>query len=73
MENTSTIILYETGFREPKLKYNMKHIKSLSIDWFLDCIQTFTIQEPELNEESWNLSLFIIYLCFTYLLFLRIQ
>ena len=52
MENTSTIILYETGPREPKLKYNMKHIKSLDVTWFLHCIQTFTIREPELNEES---------------------
>lgn len=46
LECTLTLILYETGNQEPELKYNMKHIKSLPVQWFLDCIQTFTIREP---------------------------
>ncbi|XP_065215839.1 BRCA1-associated RING domain protein 1-like [Planococcus citri] len=49
MECTSTLILYESGNREPALKYNMKHIKSLPVQWFLDCIQTFSIRDPDIN------------------------
>lgn len=45
LENTSTLILYDKE-RQPNLKYNMKHIKTLPVDWFLDCILTFTIKEP---------------------------
>lgn len=46
MESTSTLILYQEGSKEPKIKYNMKHIKSLPVSWFFDCIQTFTIRDP---------------------------
>lgn len=49
MECTSTLILYEAGNREPTLKYNMKHIKSVPVQWFLDCIQTFSIRDLDIN------------------------
>ncbi|XP_075228280.1 uncharacterized protein LOC142328429 [Lycorma delicatula] len=42
----SHIILYVTGYNEPQLKYNMKHIKTLPLKWFLECIQTFSIVNP---------------------------
>lgn len=46
LESTMSLILYETGNREPELKYNMKHLKTLPVQWFLDCVQTFTIMDP---------------------------
>lgn len=47
MENTSTVILYDNCQSEqPKLKYNMNHIKTLTLAWFYDCIEKFEICEP---------------------------
>ncbi|KAG8296951.1 BRCA1-associated RING domain protein 1 [Homalodisca vitripennis] len=40
----SHIILYQPGPNEPKLKYNMKHVKSFSFFWFLQCIKTFSVE-----------------------------
>uniref|UniRef100_A0A1B6GHQ6 RING-type E3 ubiquitin transferase BRCA1 n=1 Tax=Cuerna arida TaxID=1464854 RepID=A0A1B6GHQ6_9HEMI len=44
----SHIILYQAGPNEPKLKYNMKHVKSFSVSWFLRCIKTFSVELFEL-------------------------
>uniref|UniRef100_A0A1B6MAB3 RING-type E3 ubiquitin transferase BRCA1 n=1 Tax=Graphocephala atropunctata TaxID=36148 RepID=A0A1B6MAB3_9HEMI len=39
----SHIILYQPGPAEPLLKYNMQHVKSFSVSWFLKCVKTFSI------------------------------
>lgn len=42
--HTTHIILYPDG-KTQELKYNMKHVKSLPVSWFLKCLQTFTIHD----------------------------
>jgi len=42
----SHYIIYRTGKNEPKLKYNMAHIKSLSVQWLFDCMESFDLKEP---------------------------
>lgn len=42
----SHYIIYRTGKNEPKLKYNMAHIKSLSDQWLFDCMESFSLREP---------------------------
>nr|CAD7264670.1 unnamed protein product [Timema shepardi] len=39
-------IIYPCGPHVPQLKYNMRHIKTLSFDWLLKCIETFSLVEP---------------------------
>nr|CAD7575311.1 unnamed protein product [Timema californicum] len=39
-------IIYPCGPHVPQLKYNMMHIKTLSFDWLLKCIETFSLVEP---------------------------
>nr|CAD7423741.1 unnamed protein product [Timema monikensis] len=42
----SHYIIYPCGPHVPQMKYNMKHIKTLSFDWLLKCIETFSLVEP---------------------------
>lgn len=45
----SHIIVYPPNIdcnKEPRMKYNMNHVKTLPTTWFLKCIQTFTICDP---------------------------
>ncbi|XP_021937730.1 BRCA1-associated RING domain protein 1-like isoform X3 [Zootermopsis nevadensis] len=42
----SHYVIYRTGKDEPKLKYNMTHIKSLSVQWLFDCMESFHLMEP---------------------------
>jgi hypothetical protein len=42
----SHYIIYRMGKDEPKLKYSMAHIKSLSIQWLFECMESFSIREP---------------------------
>ncbi|PSN40842.1 hypothetical protein C0J52_19556 [Blattella germanica] len=42
----SHYIIYRTGKDEPKLKYNMTHTKSLSLQWLFDCMECFTLNNP---------------------------
>lgn len=41
---TTHIVLYSDDTNQP-LKYNMKHVKSLPVSWFLKCLQTFSIHD----------------------------
>ncbi|PNF16091.1 hypothetical protein B7P43_G03272 [Cryptotermes secundus] len=42
----SHYVIYRSGRNEPKLKYNMAHIKSLSVQWLFDCMESFSLREP---------------------------
>ncbi|XP_039289040.1 uncharacterized protein LOC120352462 [Nilaparvata lugens] len=42
----SHVALYVPGHKEPELKYNMTHHKTLSVKWLTDCLQTFSIVDP---------------------------
>ncbi|XP_068236646.1 BRCA1-associated RING domain protein 1-like [Palaemon carinicauda] len=42
----SHIILYQEGSVEPQIKYNMEHIKTLPISWFVKCIEAFSLLVP---------------------------
>ncbi|XP_069679991.1 BRCA1-associated RING domain protein 1-like isoform X1 [Periplaneta americana] len=42
----SHYVIYGTGKEEPKLKYNMTHIKSLPVQWLFECMERFSITEP---------------------------
>lgn len=42
----SHVILYQAGGKQPMLKYNMNHLKSLPIDWIFRCIHSFAIVDP---------------------------
>nr|CAD7441084.1 unnamed protein product [Timema bartmani] len=42
----SHYIIYSCGPHVPQMKYNMRHIKTLSFDWLLECIETFSLVEP---------------------------
>jgi hypothetical protein len=37
--------LQEGGAKEPELKYNMSHVKSLPALWLFECINNFEIVE----------------------------
>ena len=47
MAGTSHIILYREGEGEPQLKYNMKHVKTLSVSWLLHCVRTTSLVDPQ--------------------------
>lgn len=45
---TSHIILFEKDQPPPESKrYNMEHIKTLRSDWVIDCIEQFSLIDPE--------------------------
>ncbi|XP_076652031.1 BRCA1-associated RING domain protein 1 isoform X2 [Halictus rubicundus] len=39
-------IIYVPGKDEPRVKYNMSHIKSLPLLWLIECIEKFTLVNP---------------------------
>ena len=40
-------ILYQEGDKhEPECKFNMEHLKSLSLTWFYECVHNFSIVDP---------------------------
>jgi len=44
---TSHVILYMAGGkREPMLKYNMKHVKTLPVTWLVSCITSGCVVDP---------------------------
>jgi len=47
MASTSHVILYmKGGKREPMIKYNMKHVKTLPVSWLLSCITSGCVVDP---------------------------
>ncbi len=43
---TSHIILYAPGKGEPEMKYNMKHCKTLPVEWFIQCVVNWRLIDP---------------------------
>ena len=39
------MLFQEGGPKEPELKYNMSHVKSLPAAWLFECINNFEIVE----------------------------
>ncbi|KZC13413.1 PREDICTED: BRCA1-associated RING domain protein 1-like [Dufourea novaeangliae] len=39
-------IIYVPGRDEPRVKYNMPHIKTLPLMWLIECIEKFTLVDP---------------------------
>ncbi|KAI4484882.1 hypothetical protein M0802_012991 [Mischocyttarus mexicanus] len=39
-------IIYAPGNDEPRIKYNMSHIRSLPLIWLIECIEKFTLLNP---------------------------
>ncbi|XP_051154458.1 BRCA1-associated RING domain protein 1-like [Leptopilina boulardi] len=48
LHNCSHYIIYSPGKDEPRVKYNMPHIKTLPLVWFIECIEKFTLVDPAL-------------------------
>ena len=46
LEKCSHYIIFQEGLKEPELKYNMNHCKSLPAVWLLECIKNFELIEP---------------------------
>jgi hypothetical protein len=46
LAHCSHYIVYEASHREPQMKYNMKHIKSLPHTWLLACMENFQLLDP---------------------------
>lgn len=42
----SHYIIYQEGKTLPKIRYNMPHIKTLSLAWFFECINNFKLVDP---------------------------
>jgi hypothetical protein len=43
----SHFILYDLNAKtQPSLKYNMSHVKTLSVDWLVACIENFLLVDP---------------------------
>eukprot|EP00094_Tigriopus_californicus_P002077 TCALIF_02003-PA protein Name:"Similar to Bard1 BRCA1-associated RING domain protein 1 (Mus musculus)" AED:0.05 eAED:0.05 QI:0/1/0.6/1/1/1/5/0/562 len=42
----SHFIIYQEGRTLPKMRYNMPHIKTLSLAWFFECINNFRLVDP---------------------------
>lgn len=43
----SHFILYDNKAKtQPSLKYNMSHVKTLSVDWLVACIENFLLVDP---------------------------
>jgi len=45
LEHTSHYIIYGEA-KAPALKYNMLHIKTLSVEWLVGCIANFKLLDP---------------------------
>lgn len=43
---TSHFILYSPGKGEPEMKYNMKHCKTLPVEWFINCVVNWQLLDP---------------------------
>ncbi|KAK2581730.1 hypothetical protein KPH14_002214 [Odynerus spinipes] len=39
-------VIYAPGKDEPRVKYNMRHIRSLPLIWLIECIEKFTLVNP---------------------------
>lgn len=39
-------IIYIPEKDEPRIKYNMPHIKTLPLIWLIECIEKFTLVDP---------------------------
>lgn len=39
-------IIYVPERDEPRIKYNMPHIKTLPLIWLIECIEKFTLIDP---------------------------
>ncbi|XP_034247671.1 BRCA1-associated RING domain protein 1-like isoform X2 [Thrips palmi] len=44
--STSHFILYSPGKGEPEMKYNMKHCKTLPVEWFINCVLNWQLLDP---------------------------
>ncbi|XP_066597011.1 BRCA1-associated RING domain protein 1-like isoform X2 [Prorops nasuta] len=51
----TTFIIYMPGKDEPRIKYNMKTMKSLPLIWLIECIEKFTLIDPTLLGITSNL------------------
>lgn len=47
LRETAYFIIYQSGKWEPQLKYNMAHMRTLSVDWLLSCIYKFELIDPK--------------------------
>ncbi|XP_012285282.1 BRCA1-associated RING domain protein 1 [Orussus abietinus] len=48
LHKCSHYIIYVPGKEEPRIKYNMPHIKSLPLVWLIECIEKFMLLDPAL-------------------------
>lgn len=48
LHKCSHYIIYSPGKDEPRIKYNMPHIKTLPLVWFIECIEKFKLVDPAL-------------------------
>ena len=46
LSKCSHFIIYQEGPKEPILKYDMSHCKSLPLAWLLECIKNFALIPP---------------------------
>ncbi|KAK3928510.1 BRCA1-associated RING domain protein 1 [Frankliniella fusca] len=46
LTETSHFILYAQGKGEPEMKYNMKHCKTLTVEWFIQCVVNWRLLDP---------------------------
>ncbi|XP_051156484.1 BRCA1-associated RING domain protein 1-like [Leptopilina boulardi] len=58
LHNCSHYIIYSPGKDEPRVKYNMPHIKTLPLVWFIECIEKFTLVDPAIFGYSSRISNF---------------
>jgi len=45
--STSHVIIYQEGDKEPLLKYNMPHVKTLPLCWLVNCIRNCILMDPK--------------------------
>ena len=51
LKHTSHILIYEdNGVKEPRLKYNMKHVKTLPMSWLSNCIRKCELLDPNTDQ-----------------------
>ena len=46
LSKCSHFIIYQEGPKEPLLKYDMKHCKTLPLAWLFECIKNFALIPP---------------------------
>lgn len=46
IEKCSHFIIYQEGHKDPLLKYDMTHLKSLPAAWLVECIKNFSLVDP---------------------------